>query len=482
MRHLRLKLHLYWGGLLLGVALLILSSPFGNPGPAAQVQTSCSTYYQCSGVQVTSAVKIQGPIKYKFEDIRIPEAIAEDFKTRIRQAVADWKNRTGVTIIEDEGDWKVRIYLSGVGNAPLVNGLVEPDQNNPGKFQMVFSRDEWSTWSEAGKNWIASHEWGHVIGFGEISPGSCAGVQSVMRQGAIDPATFDNQLKPGGTLPGPQRPTECDICAARDKQAGQPLGTSCPPLTPTPTPTPQPPEEVCNINGGAWNFARNECCYYGEPENPYIAGGGYLCEICNDGVDNDCDGATDQEQSACYNCHPSPIVIDILGDGINLTSAADGVQFDITSNGRPKRFSWIQGDDAWLALDRDGNGTIDNGRELFGNYTPQPLSASPPNGFLALAEFDKAAQGGDGDGGIDVRDAIFSDLRLWRDRNHNGASEPDELHTLASLDVARLELDYKESKRTDEHSNGFRYRAKVRDSKGARVGRWAWDVFLVSAQ
>ncbi|MBA3240975.1 MAG: hypothetical protein H0T60_07080 [Acidobacteria bacterium] len=103
--------------------------------------------------------------------------------------------------------------------------------------------------------------------------------------------------------------------------------------------------------------------------------------MCNDGVDNDCDGATDDEQAACYNCQPSPIVIDVLGDGINLTSAADGVMFDITAKGRPKHFSWIRGDDAWLALDRNGNGMIDNGAELFGNYTPQPRTDSPPNGF-----------------------------------------------------------------------------------------------------
>ena len=243
-------------------------------------------------------------------------------------------------------------------------------------------------------------------------------------------------------------------------------------------------EEECESYGYYWNFTNNNC-----QDTPWY-------DPCNDGWP---EGSACYSDDDCYcnlwcnqNFYPGtcerpscPILIDVTGNGFQLTDVAHGVPFDFFSAGTSPQLSWTTpgGSNAWLVLDRNSNGKIDDGTELFGNLTPQP---EPPagvrrNGFLALAEYDKPAKGGNGDGLIDQNDTIFNSLRLWQDNNHNGISEPSELHTLPELGVDSISLDYKESKRTDQYGNKFRFRAKVDDAKHQHIGRWAWDVFLLQS-
>jgi hypothetical protein len=228
-------------------------------------------------------------------------------------------------------------------------------------------------------------------------------------------------------------------------------------------------EDNCETLGWYWNFSNNAC-----HDSPPCEG--LELQLCDYGY------AYSNYTCQCESA--SPILLDVTGNGLALTNNENGVSFDINGDGRNEQLSWtVSGsDDAWLAFDRNRNDQIDSGTELFGTFTPQPVPpvGMKPNGFLALSEYDKAAKGGNGDGIIDSRDSIFPRLRLWQDANHNGISEVSELHSLPELGVDSISLDYKLSKRTDEFGNQFRYRAKVDDAKHQKVGRWAWDVFLLS--
>jgi hypothetical protein len=284
-------------------------------------------------------------------------------------------------------------------------------------------------------------------------------------------------------------PTGCSGCPCRNEGqscgaynvccsgAGACLGGVC-----------KRPNTIGECNEAGWYWSSISTCEDTSicPWGQMFDSGASLC--CPDPPpEYQCD-AIIPETNCPYNfvqgCAPSPVLVDVLGNGFQMTDAANGVDFDIDGNSNHVKelLSWTQAstDDAWLVLDRNGNGVVDSGREMFGNHTAQSQPpGTPRNGFLALAEYDKAAKGGNGDGVINSIDAVFINLRLWQDSNHNGISEAGELHKLEDLGLPSIDLDYKESKKTDQFGNQFRYRAKVKDTHNAQLGRWAWDVFLL---
>ena len=247
--------------------------------------------------------------------------------------------------------------------------------------------------------------------------------------------------------------------------------------TPTPTPTPNPTPTPRGGGGGCLSGFTASGEKYKEGDSNDI------CSPCNPSPSElqECANIGGNYDWVSCNCGASPIVLDIDGDGFDLTNAQNGILFDIIGRGSAYQVAWTSAnsDDAWLVLDRNQNNRIDSGEELFGDNSEQPAGQNPRQGFASLGMFDAATRGGNGDGKITRRDLVFRKLRLWQDRNHNGVSEPEELFRLPALDVVAVSLDYRQSRCRDEHGNWFKYRAKVRDRQNAQVGRWAWDVFLV---
>ncbi|MEI7431784.1 MAG: hypothetical protein WCL27_15130 [Betaproteobacteria bacterium] len=132
-----------------------------------------------------------------------------------------------------------------------------------------------------------------------------------------------------------------------------------------------------------------------------------------------------------------PLTLDLDGDGLETVGidSTHPILFDHTGSGIKTATGWIKSDDAFLVLDRNGNGSIDNGQELFGDSTPLTSGGTASDGFAALAQEDT-----NGDGLVNAADAHWSSLRLWRDLNQDGISQSNELFTLDSQNIAALKV------------------------------------------
>jgi hypothetical protein len=145
----------------------------------------------------------------------------------------------------------------------------------------------------------------------------------------------------------------------------------------------------------------------------------------------------------------SPLVFDFGHKGeFDLTSAWDEknpVTFDLMNNGKQDRIGWIGKNAGLLTLDINGKNGIENGSELFGEYSARVnesqkkglADANFVDGFSALAQYDTNF-----DGVIDAKDPVFKKLNVWMDKNHDGKSQPSELKPLAAMKIKSIALDF----------------------------------------
>jgi hypothetical protein len=180
----------------------------------------------------------------------------------------------------------------------------------------------------------------------------------------------------------------------------------------------------------------------------------------------------------------SPILIDLSSNSAqyHLTSAADGVVFDIDGDGTKEHISWTPANSSvvFLAMDRNDNGQIDDGTELFGNRTRKRDGSRARNGFEALADL---ADSGADDKAITAADSIYSRLLIWNDWNHNGISEPPELTSVAAAGITRIETSYVTKRRRDQYGNRYRFESTAMIVERDRAtARRVFDVFFVVAR
>ncbi len=158
------------------------------------------------------------------------------------------------------------------------------------------------------------------------------------------------------------------------------------------------------------------------------------------------------------NQEQEPLLIDLGQDGFHLGAPNTGILYDFFGDGELRPTQWVapNGNEAFLALDRNGNGTIDNGTELFGRGLFDNSQQRANHGFEQLRQYDFSFNGGNHDDIIDAQDAIWPELLLWNDFNADGLSTPDELMPLSASAITALQTKPKESARFDPSGNALR--------------------------
>ncbi|WP_460844414.1 beta strand repeat-containing protein, partial [Noviherbaspirillum agri] len=158
------------------------------------------------------------------------------------------------------------------------------------------------------------------------------------------------------------------------------------------------------------------------------------------------------DYNAAQNWQPrrDPLTLDLDGDGIETVGASltNPILFDHDGDGVKRGTGWVKPDDGFLVIDRDGNGKIDNGSELFGDSTPLYAGGTAKDGFAALAQEDTNA-----DGLVSDLDVNFSNLRIWQDLNQDGVSQENELKSLSEQGILSINVQKSENSRILANGN-----------------------------
>lgn len=209
----------------------------------------------------------------------------------------------------------------------------------------------------------------------------------------------------------------------------------------------------------AWSDCIASACSLGETE-PCGDSGMRACVVDEIGV-----GAWGECQVSGSSA-TTPLVLAFGAGPVTFTETAGGFDLNPTMS---VVTDWVSSETPWLALDRNGNGIIDDGSELFGSATRLGSGAHAENGFQALAELDE-----NGDGVISSADSGFGRLVAWADRDQDRVTDPGELTAVSSLGVESISVSFSVEQRCDERRNCQRETAAIslRTASGEhRAGR-----------